>query len=176
MIETVNVTINDKKYKYSKDVTLLEIYKEHQTEFKYPIILARVNNRLNELSSKIKEDSIVEFIDLTSPEGNRAHVNGLVFMLLYAVKKLYGKTANITVQHSLDKGIYIQISFKLTEEKVEKYIIFSNLLNLIFPFCIFINYLSFPYPILFFLLLLILHFYFFCYNLFHLHLEVLVCL
>ena len=75
MIETVNVTINDKKYKYSKDVTLLEIYKEHQTEFKYPIILARVNNRLNELSSKIKEDSIVEFIDLTSPEGNRAHVN-----------------------------------------------------------------------------------------------------
>ena len=120
MIETVDVTINDKKYKYSKDVTLLEIYKEHQTEFKYPIILARVNNRLNELSSKIKEDSIVEFIDLTSPEGNRAHVNGLVFMLLYAVKKLYGKTANITVQHSLDKGIYIQTSFKLTEEKLEK--------------------------------------------------------
>ncbi len=120
MIETVDVTINDKKYKYSKDVTLLEIYKEHQTEFKYPIILARVNNRLKELSSKIKEDSIVEFIDLTSPEGNRAHVNGLVFMLLYAVKKLYGKTANITVQHSLDKGIYIQTSFKLTEEKLEK--------------------------------------------------------
>ena len=51
MIETVDVTINDKKYKYSNDVTLLEIYKEHQTEFKYPIIHARVNNRLKELSS-----------------------------------------------------------------------------------------------------------------------------
>lgn len=120
MIETVEVTINGKKYNYSKDVTLLEIYKEHQPEFKYPIILARVNNVLRELSSKIKENSVVEFIDLTTPAGNRAHVNGLVFMLIYAVKKLYGKSANITVEHSLDKGIYIKTSFKLTEEKLEK--------------------------------------------------------
>ena len=110
MIETVEVTINGKKYNYSKDVTLLEIYKEHQPEFKYPIILARVNNVLKELSSKIKENSVVEFIDLTTPAGNRAHVNGLVLMLIYAVKKLYGTSANITVEHSVDKGIYIKTS------------------------------------------------------------------
>jgi len=30
MIDTVQVTINNKIYKYSKDVTLLEIYKEHR--------------------------------------------------------------------------------------------------------------------------------------------------
>ena len=72
------------------------------------------------LTTKIKENSVVEFIDLTTPAGNRAHVNGLVFMLIYAVKKLYGKSANITVEHSLDKGIYIKTSFKLTEEKLEK--------------------------------------------------------
>ena len=40
-------------------------------------------------------------------------------MLQYAVKKIYGPGANILVQHSLDKGIYIQTTFKLTEEKLE---------------------------------------------------------
>lgn len=118
MIQSVEVTINKKKYNYSKDITLEEIYMEHQEEHKYPIILAKVNNRLRELSSKIPEDSTVEFLDLTSHEGNRAHINGLIFVLLYAVKKLYGKSANIIVQHSLDKGIYIKTTFKLTEEKL----------------------------------------------------------
>ena len=120
MIETVEVTINDKKYKYSKDITLREIYMEHQTEFKYPIILAKVNNRLKELNSPIKEDSVVKFLDLTSPEGNRVHVNGLVLIMEYVVKKLYGNRANIIVEHSIDKGIYIRTKFKLTEEKLDE--------------------------------------------------------
>lgn len=118
MIETVEITINKKKYKYSKNITLQEIYMEHQESHKYPIILAKVNNRLRELSYKIKEDSEVEFLDLTSPAGNRVHVNCLTLIMLYAIKKLYGKNANIIVQHSLDKGIYYQTTFKLTEEKL----------------------------------------------------------
>ena len=118
MIETVEVTIKDKKYTYSKDITLQEIYMEHQVEFKYPIIIARVNNRLRELSSLIKEDSTIEFLDLTSPEGNRVHVNGLVMIVQYAIKKLFGNKANIIVEHSIDKGIFLKTTFKLTEEKL----------------------------------------------------------
>ena len=38
--------------------------------------------------------------------------------MLYSVKKLYGANADINVQHSLDKGIYIESNFKLTETKV----------------------------------------------------------
>ena len=49
MIETLEITINNKKYNYSKDITLQEIYMEHQGEFRFPIILAKVNNRLKEL-------------------------------------------------------------------------------------------------------------------------------
>ena len=120
MNEEVEVTINGNKIKYSKDVTLQEIYMEHQTEYKYPIILAKVNNRLRELSTKIKADSEITFLDLTSTEGNRAHVNGLVMLIEYVVKKLYGANTNIIVEHSIDKGIYIRTTFKLTEEKLKK--------------------------------------------------------
>ena len=119
MIETIKVNINGQVYNYSKDITINEIYKEHQSKYKYPIILAKVNGRLKELSSHLSDDSTIEFIDLTAKEGNRVHVNGLIFVLQYAVKKIYGPGANILVQHSLDKGVYIQTTFKLTEEKLE---------------------------------------------------------
>ncbi len=119
MIEKIKVTINGKVFEYSKDITLQEIYMEHQIEFRYPIIIAKVNGRLKELSSTLSEDCEVEFLDLTSSEGNRVHINGLVFMLIYCINKLYGNGAKILVQHSLDKGLFIKTSFKLTEVKLD---------------------------------------------------------
>ena len=87
MIETIDVKINGKTYKYSKGISVAEVLTEHTQNFKYPIILAKINNRLRELSASIEEDSEVEFLDLTSPEGNRVHVNGLIMVLFYAISK-----------------------------------------------------------------------------------------
>lgn len=120
MIGTIEVTINNRKYQYNKDTTLEEIAKDQQKHFKYPILLAKVDNRLRELSTVAKDKSNISFLDLTSREGNRCHINGLVYIMIYAVKKLYGKKADIIVQHSIDKGIYIKTTFKLTEEKVQE--------------------------------------------------------
>lgn len=119
MIELVEVNINNKKYKYNKDTTLQEIAKEFQSNFSYPILLAKINNTIKELTSPIKKDATIEFLDLTDREGNRCHINCLTYIMLYAVKKLYGPSADIRVRHSLDKGLYIETTFKLTENKVE---------------------------------------------------------
>lgn len=120
MIETIEVKVNNKIFKYSKGITVNEILTEHKQDYKYPIILARINNRLRELSEKIEENSTIEFLDLTTPEGNRAHINGLILVLLYAVNTIYGKKSKIRVEHSLDKGIYIKTGFKLTEQKLSQ--------------------------------------------------------
>ncbi len=120
MIETIEVKVNNKIFKYSKGITVNEILTEHKQDYKYPIILAKINNRLRELSEKIEENSTIDFLDLTSPEGNRTHINGLKLVLLYAVNTLYGKKSKIRVEHSLDKGIYIKTSFKLTEQKLSQ--------------------------------------------------------
>ena len=119
MIDTIEVTIDGKKHNYTKDITLEEIYSEHQGEHKYPILLARVDNRIRDLSYQLKNDCNVEFLDLTTSEGNRVHVSALTFILLYAVKRLFGKSSNVTVQHSIDKSVYFITNFKLTEEKLE---------------------------------------------------------
>lgn len=119
MIESIEVTINNQKYRVSSGVTLEEVAAQFQKEYKYPILLAKVNGITKELSCKVQASSNIEFLDLTSKEGNRTHISGLTYILLYAVKRLYGKDANIYVQHSLDKGIYVETSFKLTPSKIE---------------------------------------------------------
>lgn len=119
MIDTIEVTIDGKKYKYSKDITIEEVLVEHPIDSKYPILIAKVGNKLKELSWKIKDNVELEFLDLTSPEGNRVHINGLILVLLYAINNLYGETAKIRVEHSLDKGIFIRTMFKITDEKLK---------------------------------------------------------
>ena len=119
MIETIEVEIRGKKYQLSKGMTLEEIAKEFQKEYKYPILLAKVNNKLEELTNEVDENSKIEFCDLTTREANRTHISGLTYVLLYTIKKLFGEDANIQVQHSLDKGLYIETNFKLTETRMK---------------------------------------------------------
>ena len=119
MLEMIRLNINNKEYEYSSGITLEEISKDFTDEYKYPILLAKVDDRIRELNETINEDCKIEFLDLTSREGNRTHISGLTYLLLYAIKKLYGQESNIIVQHSLDKGIYIESNFKLSEAKIK---------------------------------------------------------
>lgn len=120
MDETINVNINGEKYVFFKGISLEEVAKTFQNTSKYPIILARLNNSIKELTYQLTKDCTVEFLDLKSREGNRTHISGLTFVIVYAVKSLYGRNADIVIQHSLDKGIYIETNFELNEDKVEK--------------------------------------------------------
>lgn len=120
MLETIKVKIKDKVYTYSSNITLQEIAAEHQSQYKYPILLGSVNNKIHELTHVVKHDADIEFFDLTTREGNRCHISGLTYILVYAVKKLFGKNENIIVHHSLDKGLYIETTFKLTETRLRQ--------------------------------------------------------
>lgn len=119
MQEQVNVKINNKVYPIPKGSTLEQIAQKIPQNKKYPILVAKVNNVLKELDYKINSNKVIEFSDLTESFGNRAHISGLVFVLIVAVKELYGTDADICVDHSLDKGLYIESTFPLDEAKVE---------------------------------------------------------
>lgn len=116
MNDNIILTINNKTYEYPKGISLEEVSKEFIASYKYPIVLACVGNALKEMSATLQKDATVEFLDLTSKDGNRAHISGLTYLIIYAVKTLFGPNANIYVQHSLDKGLYIETNFDLNEE------------------------------------------------------------
>lgn len=119
MIENIEIFINNRKKEVPKGITLEELAKLEQENFKYPILLAKVDGVLKQLSSKILEPAKIELLDLTSREGNKTHVSGLKFILQYAIKELYGNDKNMKIQHSIDKGIYIEVNFPVTDEVVE---------------------------------------------------------
>lgn len=120
MNEFINVKVAGKTYSVKKGTTLEEISKLVQSDFKYPILVAKVDNSLKELNYKITKPKEIEFYDLTKTSGNKVHVNGLVFILLVAIKELYGKNADVIVNHSLDKGLYIESKFEVNEQIVEE--------------------------------------------------------
>lgn len=120
MNENIEVLINKKKYQFPKGIVLEEIAKNFQDTCKYPIVLAKIGNAIKELSVPLNKSCEIEFLDLTSREGNRAHIAGLTFVMVYAIRSLYGPNANIYVEHSLDKGIYIEPNFELTEAKLNQ--------------------------------------------------------
>ena len=105
LMKEITITYRDKNYKYPEDTTLLDISKDFEHDFTDKIIIGEINGRINELSSKIKEDSKVNFYDYNSNIGNRVYESGLIFVLAKAFKDVL--KADIEVKYSIDKGIYI---------------------------------------------------------------------
>lgn len=114
-MNNIKVTINGKVIEIVSGTTLLELSKNYENDFKYNIILAKVNDMYKELSEPIKKDSTIEFYDLTDRFANRIYLNGLIYLTVVAAKKVL-KNNKITVLHSLDKGLYIETTKSITKE------------------------------------------------------------
>ena len=115
---SVTVKYKDNKYVYQNGVSLLDIAKDFQKDYKEKIIIARVNGLITELNQKIFNNCIVEFQDRTSLIGNKVYESGLLFLLIKAFKDVYN--SRIRVEHSIDKGVYISTDITINDSKLEK--------------------------------------------------------
>ena len=116
-MEIVKIYYEGKFYEYPKGVKLLEIAKDFQKDFKYPILAGIVNKYSVTLDFEVREDSKVEFYDISSSKGVRAYERTATLILVKAVKDVLNK--ELKVEHSIDRGIYCTID-GLKEEDIEK--------------------------------------------------------
>ena len=112
----ITITIGEERVQVNRRTSLAELATNYQSNFKYEIILAKVNGIYQELTDTIHKDCKVEFLDLTERGANRVFLNGLIYLTIYATKQLFGSNMEIKVNHSLDKGLYIETNIGLTEE------------------------------------------------------------
>lgn len=119
-MENIKIIVLNEEIEIPKGMTLLEISKMYQDKFTYPIVLAKVNGQYLELNHKVEKPVDITFYDLKDRLGNRTYLSGLIFLTVFSVKELFGSEEDIIVAHSIDKGIYINTTFELTEEKLEK--------------------------------------------------------
>lgn len=113
----IKIKINNEICIYNENISLLEISKEFKDNFKYPIILAKVDGVYKELNETISKDCEIEFYDLKNKFANNVYINGLVFLLTCAYNKIF-KDEDIIVRHSLDKGLYIETTNEINEEDI----------------------------------------------------------
>jgi len=112
----IEVTINDIKYTFPKGITLEEISKQVEKDYKAKILVGFIDNEMCELTKKVEKNCKITFKTYLDRSGNRIYQKSLVFLLVYAFKELYGYNYNVKACHSIDNSIKMKSSMTLTEE------------------------------------------------------------
>lgn len=112
MEQTITIRCLDKELIFPKGITLEQISKSLQSEYEHKIILAKVNNKLQELFKHINKDSDIEFITIGSNIGHKTYKRTATLILVKAVRDVIGlsKFNKLVVQYSLCNGYYCELS------------------------------------------------------------------
>ena len=110
MAKKIKINYKDLETKeFDAGVTLKEISDSFKHYSNYPILLGKIDNEVVELSEQINRSYTVDFCDRTSGPGNSVYGRTCQFLVIVAVKKLFGEEADVTIEHSIDKGFYCEI-------------------------------------------------------------------
>lgn len=85
----------------------------------YPVYLAKLDNAYRALTHKMSHDSEIEFLDLRNQEAWLVYQNSLILIFIKAVHDVLGKKVLVTVNNSLNKGLYITSTHKFTQSDVD---------------------------------------------------------
>lgn len=107
MIELHIQNLN-RRVQYPFGTTLQEICDDLNVQSTYPILGARVNNKLKEMSYKIFKPKQIRYIDIGDRDGFKMYVRSLIFVLIKAVNDTYPE-GEVIVQHAVSKGLYCEI-------------------------------------------------------------------
>ncbi len=109
MSEKISVTFsNGRTVEYEKGVTLLEISRDAAHRYTTPVVAAKVNNTIRDLQNVLEQDSVVDFLDLRSEAGMKVYQRSVTFVLIAAAQELF-PGSEVTVEHSLSKGLYCEL-------------------------------------------------------------------
>ncbi len=104
----MRITVLGKEWEYSDNTSLLEISKAVETQYQYPIILAKINGILKELQRCPEDGDEVEFITLDSDAGHKTYKRGLILVFLKALYKVLDVTKlnKVRLEHTIGSGLY----------------------------------------------------------------------
>jgi len=111
----LTIRVLEKNLEVEEGTSFETIAKQFQSYFKSPILLAKQNNKLIELSHKIQQGGEVIFYDITCMEGMRVYHRSVSFLMIKAVKEMLGKKASVVIEHSLHKSLYCEVREKDVE-------------------------------------------------------------
>ena len=107
---------------YSENTPLSEVANSFQSGYNFPIMVAKVDNVIEELTYNISKKCNIDFYDRSSTFGHTVYSHGVHFLMIVAMKKVLGNDAEVIIQHSIDKGVYCEILNKEINKEIIKQI------------------------------------------------------
>jgi len=120
MDKNIRVTYQNITKEFPKETLLLDVAKSFQNDFDFPILVARVDNQMEELSKPLSKKCNIDFYDRSSVVGNSIYARGIYFLMIVAFKHVLGNDTDVTIEHSIDKGVYCIPNCKVNKEILEK--------------------------------------------------------
>ena len=118
---TIACKINGENLLVDRGTTLLELSAKFAHVYKWPILSAKVDNELQDLSRKLLYDATVEFLDMSDPNGFRTYQRSCTMLLIYAAKAVLGKKTRVIVAHSINKNYFCEIpDHEITDALLEQ--------------------------------------------------------
>lgn len=114
----INVNINN-LFSVNAEIgtPISEIAHDYKKVTGATVVGAKIDNMVVDFSTRLMEDTHIDFFDYKSTEGSKIYQAGLKFLMIIAVKKLWEK--NVYFRSSIDKGIYAEVDKKLTDKDIE---------------------------------------------------------
>ena len=104
---------------FPEGTSFYEISHSFQKYFNYPILVARVDNNMVDLTSKLSRKCDIDFYDRSSEVGNGIYACSVQFLMTVALKKIY-PDAEVIIQNSLDKGVYCELqNLKISKQELK---------------------------------------------------------
>jgi uridine kinase len=104
----IKIRIKENIIEIEKGISCYNLMKEYGYGHNIPIVLAKVDGELKELSTILENHCDLEFIDITDKQGMMCYIRSLQFVLIKATKDLF-PDSRITIEHSLSKGLFGEI-------------------------------------------------------------------
>lgn len=117
--DIISVTVDGQIQEVQKGTTLEDLIKGLDLGNKPMVVAGKVNNEIRELTYPVTEECEISLVDMSMADGARIYQRSLIFLLVKAYHDLYPEE-EITVCHSVSRGLFFEASNKLNAEAVDK--------------------------------------------------------
>ena len=107
-MDNITVKIMDEEKIYKKGTMLLEILDMENLKGREFIVVAAVDNEIEELTYPLENDCRVEFFKIDDPDGMRTYMRSLSYIFIMACNEIMPE-CKVTLEHTIGKGLYCEV-------------------------------------------------------------------
>jgi len=110
-----------KTVEFEEGITYKEISEYFKSYFSYEILAAKVDNNIVDLSDTLTKSCNIDFYDRSSEIGYGIYARSARFILVLAIRNLFGNKVDVVTEHSIDRGIYCSLKgATITKDSINK--------------------------------------------------------